>query len=357
MVLHVKLKKVIDDSYPVYIQPGILEDLPRVLGQSGIGHRFVIITDSRVKNLYGVDFLKMCRKEKLNAEMLYFQNGESSKRWNTVTKLLESMAELGCLRDTAVIALGGGVVGDIAGLTASLYMRGLPYVQIPTTTMAMADSSIGGKTGVNSQYGKNLFGTFYQPKAVFIDTDFLNTLAKKEFLNGIVEIIKHGVILDPGLFRKIEKHHAKLVALDQKFLNKILARSCAIKKEVVEEDELENGPRMVLNFGHTIGHALEKISRYQLPHGEAVALGMVAETKIAVGRGMCKVKLLERIVNLFSALGLPTEIAEKETRQKITEVIELDKKARNGKVRFILPRKLGKVIIVDDVSKKELMSI
>lgn len=357
MPLKIKLRKCIDDTYPIYIQPGIFEALPEVLKESGIGKRFAIITDSRVKNLYGLDFLKACKKAKLDCEMFYFASGESAKKFSTVTKLLDNMAQMGFHRDSAIIALGGGVTGDIAGMVAALYMRGIPYVQIPTTMMSMADSSIGGKTGVNSIYGKNLYGIFYQPKAVFIDTEFLNTLPKRDFLNGVVEMIKHGIILDPGLFRRIEKRYQKLLDLDRKFLNKIILRSCKVKKEVVEHDELEEGPRMILNFGHTVGHALEKISGFRMMHGEALAIGIVAESRIAFKRGLLKEKVFNRIKKLFETLGFVTEITEKGVKRQVANLIQMDKKVRGGKVHFILPKKLGKVIIADDVLTNEILNI
>lgn len=231
----------------------------------------------------------------MQAEIITFEEGEKSKRLSVVESLAEKMVEKEFTRKDAIIALGGGVVGDIAGFLASIYFRGIPYIQIPTTLLAMVDSSIGGKTGVDMECGKNLIGTTTQPIAVFIDTNYLKTLPVKQIRNGLAEIIKYGIIADQKLFKFIEQNLNKIFAHEEKAINYIIKRSVEIKVKIIEEDEKEKGKRMLLNYGHTYGHALERLSGYTLLHGYAISIGMVIINDIAIKKKLLKKAEAERI--------------------------------------------------------------
>ncbi|MDO8746914.1 MAG: 3-dehydroquinate synthase, partial [Thermodesulfovibrionales bacterium] len=245
-----------------------------------------------------------------------------------------------------LIALGGGVIGDITGFVASTYMRGIDYIQIPTPLLAQVDSSVGGKTGVNHKLGKNMIGTFYQPKLVWIDIDILKTLPQKEFFAGLAEVIKYGVIWDAKLFAFLENNRDKILRLDEKSLTHIIKRSCEIKAEVVSKDEREAGLRAILNYGHTIGHAIETATGYKkYLHGEALTIGMFIEAEIAESLKLLKEKTVQRIKSLIESYGLPTKIPVRINRNALLASMQLDKKAVAGELKFILPERIGKVRI------------
>ena len=319
--------KLKNRSYPIVIRDGIFAKIPSLLKH---GKKYAVISDSKVGKLYGKELAARIGK---NATLITFPAGERSKNLITAGKICKKMLAAGIDRHDCVIALGGGVTGDIAGFAASIYMRGIPYIQIPTSLMAMVDSSIGGKTGVDTEDGKNLLGTFHQPKAVFIDPLLLKTLPKKHLINGLAEVIKYGCIKSKSLFKFIDKHHKRILDLESKHLNKIIVRSCKIKKKIVEQDEKENHKRMLLNFGHTVGHAIEKLTNYTVLHGEAIAIGMVE---------MCKDKKLK---TLLEKIGLPTKVPSKITKKQIRETIKKDKKKIGKKIRKIFVEKIGKAII------------
>ena len=240
------------------------------------------------------------------------------------------------------MALGGGVVGDLAGFAAATFLRGIAYVQVPTTLLAQVDSSVGGKTGVNHQEGKNLVGAFYQPRLVLIDVAVLQSLPRREFIAGLAEVIKYGVIDDPALFQLLEEKLGKLTSLDRVLLTQVIATSCAIKAKVVEQDERENDYRAVLNFGHTVGHALEAATHYQkYLHGEAVAIGMAQAAAISVQHGFCDQRSLERIRKLIKKAGLPLEIPREVSMQNLIQGMEVDKKSAGGKIKFVICTGIG----------------
>jgi 3-dehydroquinate synthase len=246
------------------------------------------------------------------------------------------------VRHTCVLALGGGVVGDLAGFAAATFLRGIAYVQVPTTLLAQVDSSVGGKTGVNHQEGKNLVGAFYQPRLVLIDVAVLQSLPRREFIAGLAEVIKYGVIDDPELFKLLEEKIGKLSSLDRALLTQVIATSCAIKAKVVEQDERENDYRAVLNFGHTIGHALEAATHYQkYLHGEAVGIGMAQAAVISVQQGFCDQRSLERIRKLIKKAGLPLEIPREVSMQDLIQGMEVDKKSAGGKIKFVICTGIG----------------
>ncbi len=269
-------------DYEIEIRNGLLENPHLIIPFiKNLGSKIAIITNDKLSALYGEKFQKALLRYNLETHLLVFKDGEQHKSRQTKEYLEDLMFEQSLGRDTCIVALGGGVVLDMGGYVAATYCRGIPLVMIPTSLLAMVDACIGGKTGVNVPSGKNLVGCIYQPKKIYIDSKFLSTLPLDERRNGIVEMIKHGVIADLTFFEFLETHTDQLLALNPEFIDQVILQSCLIKKEIVEQDEREIGKRRLLNFGHTIGHALEKLHHYLLPHGEAVAIGMLVESYLA----------------------------------------------------------------------------
>lgn len=307
-----------------------------------------VITVPAVRRRWGRKLLDSLAAPGFVARLIEMPDGERYKKLATIELLAEKLARLGAERSAVIVALGGGVVGDVAGLLASLYMRGLDVIQIPTTVLAQADASIGGKTGVNLQAGKNLLGTFHQPRIVLTDPAVLSTLPDREFGAGLYEVLKCGVIGKPELFSCLEDIELKELRRDPKMLERVIAESISLKAKIVSADERESGLRRVLNFGHTIGHALEAESGYRrFLHGEAVAWGMIAAAQIAAGLGLCDGNTADRITERVLTLApLPKVNAR---GRDILRLLRTDKKTRNGVVHFVLPREIGKVEIVNDV--------
>jgi 3-dehydroquinate synthase len=287
----------------------------------------------------------------LDARLFPIPAGEKSKTLFTVEALCSRLAQAGYDRQDALVALGGGVTGDITGFLASAYMRGIPFVQVPTSLLAQVDSSVGGKTGVDLPEGKNLVGAFYQPKAVYIDIDVLKTLPREELLGGLAEVIKYGIIRDSAFFTFLEEYRRKIMKLDPDIIEKMIYTCCAIKAEVVAADEREGGLRKILNYGHTIGHAVEGASNYELIHGLAIAIGMVAASRLSVLRKTLSPKEAERIYSVISAYGMPVTVPEHLDRLAIKRYLKTDKKAVGGKVFYILPDAIGSTYITDEVTK------
>lgn len=299
---------------------------------------YIIITDSVVKRLYGSALKKRLSKQGLKTILLEFSSSERNKTMQTVLSIGRQMARAHIDRDALVIALGGGIVGDISSFVASIYKRGIRYVHVPTTLLAQLDSSIGGKTGVNIPEGKNLLGTIYQPQRVFIDLSLLKNLPQNQINSGLAEVIKYGVIGDIKLFRYLENNIRKR---DEKFYYDIVRRSCITVADIIEQDEREEALRKVLNYGHTVGHAIEILTHYTVSHGEAVALGMVFEGKIAYKLGIWKEEEWNRQNNLIKAAGLPLSLSMNSHR--LLEIMKMDKKSKNGQPFFILPNRIGSV--------------
>ncbi|MGH7802692.1 MAG: 3-dehydroquinate synthase [Thermodesulfobacteriota bacterium] len=343
----VNLKKTEDRSYEILIGEDILKKIPLDLKNKKNLYHYLIISDSNVASLYGDVLLKQCTNSGLNSHLISFPAGEIHKNRDTKSRIEDEMSKLKIGRDSCVIALGGGVVGDIAGFVAATYNRGIPYIQGPTTLVASVDSSIGGKTGVDTPYGKNLIGTFYQPWRVYIDVNTLRTLHEKEIREGLAEVIKYGVIKDEKLFEYLERNIDHIFSFNADALIHIIKRGCEIKRQVVELDEKESNLRKILNFGHTIGHAIENISDYKISHGEAISMGMVTEVKIALELGFWKVDEYERLVSLFKKTGLPTKLPDSLDLSRMIDTMKLDKKARQGKIEMVLPRKIGEMVEVD----------
>ncbi|MBT5705502.1 MAG: 3-dehydroquinate synthase, partial [Verrucomicrobia bacterium] len=288
--------------------------------------------------------------------------GESSKNLKQVQAGYDHLASLRLERGSFVVALGGGVVGDLAGFLAASYLRGIDFVQVPTTLLSQVDSSVGGKVGVNLKAGKNLVGAFYQPKLVLCDLDVLKTLPVREFRAGMAEVIKYGIIYDARLFSLIEKQHTKILKQDSVLMSRIVARSCQIKANVVEEDEKEGGLRAILNYGHTIGHGLEAITRYgEYLHGEAISIGQIAAAHLSdhyLGLGQ---KSVDRIRSLFKVIGLPVSVKLSAGQErKLFQAMRMDKKVSGGEVKFVLADRIGKVSIgqsVEDSAIRKALSL
>ena len=312
------------------------------------GKRLFVVTVGPVRRKWGKKLMTSLAASGFSAQIIEMPNGESHKRLATVEKLAEQLSRLGADRNSAIVALGGGVVGDVAGLVASLYMRGLDVVQIPTTVLAQVDASIGGKTAVNLRAGKNLVGTFHHPRVVLIDPAVLATLSDREFRAGLYESLKCGVIGKPELFRALETVDLKDLRRDAAKLEWVIAESVRLKAEVVSSDEHENGLRRVLNLGHTIGHALEAETEYRhFLHGEAVAWGMIAAAKIAAAMERADDISVGRITEAVRRLGPLPKVQVKS--RNILRLLKSDKKTRDGVVHFVLPREIGKVEIANDV--------
>src|SRR6266852_4834253 len=313
--------------------------------------RIFVVTVPPVRKLWGAKLVRSLTASGFKPQVLTMPDGEPAKRLATVEALAEKLARLGADRKAVIVALGGGVVGDLSGLLASLYMRGVELVQIPTTVLAQVDASIGGKTGVNLAAGKNLLGTFYHPRVVLIDPAVLKTLPDREFRAGLYEALKCGVIGDVELFLRFEQNRAKILKRDTVELEWLIAQSVKLKAEVVSADEREDGLRRVLNLGHTIGHALEAETGYrQLLHGEAVAWGMIAAARIAAAVERTDKTSASRIVDAVRRLG-PLPKVQARSRN-ILRLLQSDKKTRNGVVHFVLPREIGKVEVVNDVPER-----
>lgn len=338
-------------SYPIYVDHGCLERVGSDLAKKNIGNRYAIITDTNVNSLYGERLLDILTSAGLKAKLFPFPAGEKSKTLFTVEALASRLALAGFDRHDAIIALGGGVTGDLAGFLASAYMRGIPFIQIPTTLLAQVDSSVGGKTGVDLPEGKNLFGAFYQPKAIYIDINVLQSLPREEMLGGLAEVIKYGIIRDGEFFTFLEEYRRKILQLDPSVIERVICRCCEIKAEVVAADEHEGSLRKILNYGHTIGHAIEGASNYQLIHGLAVAIGMIAASRLSVMKETLSGKDAERIYSVISAYGMPVTVPSHLDRAQVKRYLKTDKKSMKGKIFFILPDSIGSTYITDEVTE------
>ena len=344
-------------SYPIFIEKGCLAKVGADLKKRQVGNRYCVIADDRVAELYGKALMESLSVAGLTAEILTFPHGESHKNLETVASLASGLARLGFDRKDAVIAFGGGVSGDIAGFLASSYMRGIPFVQIPTTLLAQVDSSVGGKTGVDIPEGKNLVGAFYQPKAVYIDINVLHTLPAEELLGGLSEVIKYGVIRDSDFFTSLRENRHQIIALDDECITKVIYTCCKIKAEVVSEDEREGGVRRILNYGHTIGHAVEGASDYTIIHGLAVSIGMVAAARLAVLNNLLDKDTSDEISSILQEYNMPIEVPVELDRTTIKKYLLTDKKTVGGVVFFVLPNSIGDTVVTDKVTTEQIDSV
>jgi 3-dehydroquinate synthase len=355
-ILKVKTKP----SYEIIIKENVFEDIPNDLKKNFNFGKIAIVTDHIVEDLYAKRLYKNLKKNQIKAEIFSFPAGEASKNMDTVISLARALIQKNFDRKDIIIALGGGVVGDVAGFLASIYLRGIPYIQIPTTLLAQVDSSVGGKTGVDLPEGKNLIGTFYQPAKVYIDPLVLKSLPIEEIKNGLAEVIKYGCILKRRLFSFLSKKGKELYNLNSQDLEYIIFESTSAKAYVVSKDEKEKDLRRILNFGHTIGHAIETELNYSIPHGLAVAVGMVIEAKISEILGIAEESVSESLIKLLKSLDMPYEFSHLSSNLDPSKLIfhfSKDKKVWKGKLTMVLLKKIGKAQFYEFSSFEEAKGV
>lgn len=339
-----RLKIRLGEGYSIYIKSGLLDDKFLYNNIRDISNFCVVIADTNVAKIYANKVLKNLSRFKIQSTLITFPAGEIYKNRAQKNRIENEMLSRGLGRDICILALGGGVTTDLAGFIAATFNRGVPLIYCPTSLEAMADASLGGKTAVNTKWGKNLIGSFYHPNGIFIDTKTLNTLPEKEFKNALVEIVVHGLIADNNLFSFLETGLENIFRLDEALLERLIKVNCKIKKDIVEKDEKDKEFRKVLNFGHTIGHALELCSKYKINHGEAVAIGTIGEAYISVSLGLLSKQEFSRINHLFNSIGILPNLSKSITIDKLLNAMRLDKKAFRGIPRFILLEKIGKTV-------------
>ena len=344
-------------SYPIFIGPGLINQAE--LFKPFITNKCVfVVTNTTVGPLYSKKLMQTLSTHAKSVYEIVLPDGESYKDWQTLQKIFDALLTQGADRKSVLVALGGGVIGDMVGFAAASFMRGIQFIQVPTTLLAQVDSSVGGKTGINHPLGKNMIGAFHQPVAVIADLDTLKTLPPKELSAGLAEVIKHGAIADATFFGWIETHQNELLACDPNAMSHAVERSCEIKSAVVAADEKESGIRAILNFGHTFGHAIESGLGYgQWLHGEAVGCGMVMATDLSCRLGYLNAEDLKRIKKLVTAMRLPS-CAPMIGNQRFLELMRIDKKSEGGAIRYITLEKIGKAKIeaVDDSVIKEVLT-
>ena len=357
--MHVVKVPLGDRSYDILIDAK-LDELGLRMDGLRCGRKTAVVTNPTVNRLYGGRAIRSLSDAGFTAMPVEIPDGEQYKSLDWANAIYTSLLINAFDRRSPLVALGGGVIGDLTGFAAATYMRGIPFVQVPTTLLAMVDSSVGGKTGVNHPMGKNMIGAFYQPKLVLMDLDLLKTLPQEEFLAGMAEVIKYGVIWDQELFTYLERNRERILAQEHGPLGHIISRSCEIKADVVCKDEREGGLRAILNFGHTVGHAVEMLEHYTMRHGEAVAIGMVYAARLAHRMGYCDARVPEKVEALLSDYGLPTGLSALKQRpqtSRIMDALQLDKKAEGGKVRFVLPKRIGEVVITREWDVQALQEL
>ena len=345
-IFNVELKRVVDDSYEIEAGAGLFDALTDDLkaGLMGRLKRFVLITDSNVEKLYARKIFEKITDAGFTGDLLVFQAGEESKTRETKAYLEDEMIKRGYKRDCFIIAVGGGVVTDLAGFVAGTYGRGVPFINYATTLLAAADASVGGKTAVDTPVATNLIGLFNQPVKVYIDTSCWKTLPEREISSGLAETIKHACLADYAFFEYLEENIEKLRALSDRECEHIAAKNCEIKYKVVMQDEREAGLREILNLGHTVGRAIETESGYRLLHGEAVAIGLAAECALSVKLGYMTNEEEKRVVSLLERAGLPTSVPDYIDREKLVKKLYTDKKVRDGKLRFVIQKGIGEIV-------------
>ena len=339
--------------YPVIIGNDTIDALGREMDAAKLGKRRILVSSQRVWDFHGARF----RRIGADRTPILIEDGERFKNLNTVARLLDAFVKAQADRSTVIIAVGGGVIGDMVGFSAATYLRGLPVVHVPTTLLAQVDSAIGGKTGVNHPLGKNLIGAFHAPSLVVADPIVLETLPRREFRAGLYEVIKYGVISDPTLLDRIRDSVTAIFARDGDAIAPLVSASCRIKAEVVSADERESGLRRILNFGHTIGHALEAVTKYRrFRHGEAIAYGMLAAADLAAARGALADRERQALAALIAKLGPLPPVADLSIPE-VMEAVRRDKKVVNGRLHFVIAIEIGATMTVDDVTEQELVAV
>lgn len=341
-----------ENSYDICFSDSF-SDLGSELKKINAPEKLLIVTDTNVGKLYADEVCDRLNKEGYSTGIYVFPAGEENKNMETILGICSACMSNGLDRKSMIIALGGGVVGDMAGFAAAIYMRGIPFVQVPTTLLSQSDSSVGGKTGIDFKNSKNILGAFHQPKLVYINVNTLKSLPEREFISGMGEVIKHGIIRDDKFYEFIKTNTKKIKSLESDTLIKMAKRNCEIKAGVVEEDEKELGLRAILNFGHTIGHAAESAMDFSLTHGECVGLGMAAVCKIAVERGLITRADADDIENTMREYGFSLK-ADMPGVETVYSFMGKDKKKSGGKLTFVLPVKIGEVTLVRDVTEQEI---
>lgn len=346
-----------DRSYDIQIGTGNLATVGAFIASRRATSHAAVITDENVREPHAAGVLESLRLANIRAEMRVLPSGESTKSVSRAEELWQWLLDIGADRKSVVVAVGGGVIGDLAGFVAATFARGLDFVQVPTTLLAHVDSSVGGKVAINLPGAKNMVGAFWQPRGVLIDTAVLETLPAREFRAGLGEVVKYGVILDAEFFDYLEKHVREIEARDPAVLRNLILRSCQLKANIVAADEREEtGLRSVLNYGHTFCHAIEALTGYdQFLHGEAVSIGMVCASCLAERLGRIGHEITRRQVDLLSALGLPVTMPELDS-QEFVAAMQRDKKVEHGKLRFVLPNRMGHVELVGGVSSDDVLS-
>lgn len=346
-------------SYDIKIGSGLLEKIGPHCRKLGLGKRCAIVSDTTVSPLFGTKVEASLNAAGFHTITSNIFAGEQSKNLRSVNTCYTQLAKHRLERKSFVVALGGGVVGDLAGFVASTYLRGIPFVQVPTTLLSQVDSSVGGKVGVNLKAGKNLVGSFYQPQIVLCDLETLSTLPDREYRAGLAEVIKYGIIYDRRFFNWLEKNLEPLLRRDPKALTRAIAVSCEIKAAVVSEDEKEGGLRAILNFGHTIGHAIEAITKYgTYLHGEAISIGQVMAAQLSTDLSGLPQKDTDRIRRMFETAGLPTTIKlSPAQKKKLFAAMRLDKKVSGGEVKFVLANKIGHVTFGQSVPDENIRQV
>ena len=346
-----------DRGYDILIQEGLIDRVGELLLALTKGPHAVVVTNNVVKRLYGSRLVRGLKTAGFLPTVLCLPDGERTKSLKWVSAILDELVRRRYERKTVILALGGGVTGDLAGFAASIYLRGIPFVQVPTTLVAQVDSSIGGKTGVNHRLGKNLIGAFYQPRLVLSDPDVLRTLPAREYRAGLAEVIKYGVIADAGFFEFLEGNMRGILDLDPAALQHIIRTSSGIKATVVSEDEREGDRRRILNFGHTLGHALETVTKYRrYKHGEAVAIGMVVAARLAAHLGLADTQVARRIRGLVLKAGLPDRVPAYPSAA-LLRAMRQDKKVQDRRIHFVLPDCIGHVSVqpVDEPHIRQIL--
>jgi 3-dehydroquinate synthase len=344
-------------SYPIVVGAGALTRVGGELARRKVGRKAVLVSDPGIAALHAKPVIESLRGAGFDTVQASVPEGEDAKRLDIASGLWDRLLDAACDRTSTVVALGGGAVGDLAGFVAATYMRGMNFVQVPTTLLAQVDASIGGKTAIDHPRGKNLIGAFHQPRIVVVDPVTLTTLPEREFRSGLAEVIKHGIVLDAAYFRGLEADIPSLLARDLPTLERVVAGSCRLKAQVVERDEREAELRWVLNYGHTIGHALEAATGFRRwVHGEAVSLGIAAESRLAERLGIASTETAERQLRLLSAVGLPVKGLEVEPTTVI-DALTRDKKSRDGQISFVFAPEIGSFRIVPDVPPAAILEV
>ena len=341
-------------SYSIMIGPGELNNLGAIVASTGKSARVALVSNPTIAKYYADAAIRSLQSADISAELITVPSGERFKTLHTVQKIYDALVSMKMDRGCALVALGGGVIGDMVGFAAATYMRGIDFYQVPTTLLAQVDASVGGKTGVDLPQGKNLVGAFHQPRAVIIDTLTLNTLPARELRSGLAEVVKHGIIYDQGFYSFLDSHAKELLAKNEKYLSEAIRRSVEIKRDVVEKDERESGLRAILNYGHTVAHAIEVLSGYgKYRHGEAISIGMVTEALLGENEGLAPGGTADAVANMLAKMRLPVDMDDSLSTSDMVRAIELDKKALGGNIRLAIPTKLGECSIFA-IDKKTL---